>query len=256
MEAAGPDADRRGALACRPGPQASSLHSGRRVKSTWPGAGAALTPAPEPRVDTGRHPPGPQEGTAPPAGRPRGGCREGGTVARTAKVRATVAPAPAAGQPGEGTPGCGQPVILLEGSVMTGLIPRAAAFSLTLHKSGFEGLFSPATPKIGTGEAKKHDCYGGPAYLRWSCPYLRCTRGGFPGSLAVVPPASSPPPGSGPARTPAASPPGVQAPAQGGAWCGRPGRIGPAMVLSWTCDVPGGIGTGQRPNVSGRKQAG
>jgi hypothetical protein len=54
------------------------------------------------------------------------------TVTRTAQDRATVAQAPAAGQPGEGKPGCGQRVILLEGSVMAGLIPRAAAFSLTL----------------------------------------------------------------------------------------------------------------------------
>jgi len=90
--------------------------------------GAGLTPGPEPRAGTGRHPPR-QEGTAPATGRPRGGCREGGTVARTAKVRAAVAPAPPiGGQPGEGTPGCGQRVIPLEGSVMTWLIPRAAAF--------------------------------------------------------------------------------------------------------------------------------
>jgi hypothetical protein len=58
-------------------------------------------------------------------------------VARTAKVRATVAPAPAAGQPGEGTPGCGQRVILLEGSGMTGLIPRAAAFFADTIEIGF-----------------------------------------------------------------------------------------------------------------------
>ena len=90
--------------------------------------GAGLTPGPEPRAGTGRHPPR-QEGTAPATGRPWGGCREGGTVARTAKVRAAVAPAPPiGGQPGEGTPGCGQRVIPLEGSVMTWLIPRAAAF--------------------------------------------------------------------------------------------------------------------------------
>ena len=36
--------------------------------------------------------------------------------------------------------------------------PACRRFSLTLHKSGFRGPFSPATPKIGTGEAKKHDC--------------------------------------------------------------------------------------------------
>ena len=40
--------------------------------------------------------------------------------------------APAARQPGEGAPGCVQRVMLLDRSVMTGLTPRAAAFSLTL----------------------------------------------------------------------------------------------------------------------------
>ena len=119
VEAAGPAAGRRGALACRPGPQASTLHSGRPVKSPGPG----------PRADTGRCPARPEEETAPAAGRPRAGYREGGTVARTAKVRATVVHAPDAGQAGEGTAGCAQRVMLSEGSVMGWLVPPAADFS-------------------------------------------------------------------------------------------------------------------------------
>jgi hypothetical protein len=125
--AAGLDAGRRGGLACRPGPQASSLHSARPVKSARPGAGAGLTPGPQPRVDTGRYPPG-QEGPAPQESRRPGGYREGGTVARTATVRATVAGAPAAGYPGEGVPGGGQHVMLTDRSGMAGVVPRAAAF--------------------------------------------------------------------------------------------------------------------------------
>ena len=66
---------------------------------------AGLAPGPEPRAGAGRYPPR-QEGTAPHEGRPPGGYREGGTVARTAKVRATVVHAPATGgQPGTGAPG-------------------------------------------------------------------------------------------------------------------------------------------------------
>ena len=127
-EAAGPGAGRRGGLACRPGPQASSLHSGCRVKSARPGAGTGLPPGPGRRAGTGRYPPH-QEGPAPHEGRPPDGYREGGTVPRTAKVRATVVHAPDAGQPGEGTPGCAQRVTLIEGSVMGWLVPPAAAFS-------------------------------------------------------------------------------------------------------------------------------
>ena len=118
VEAADPDAGRRGALACRPGPQASSLHSARPVKSARPGAGAGLTPGPEPRVDTGRHP-ARREGPARHEGRPPGGYRVGGTGARTATVRAPVAHAPAPGRrPGTGSPGCARRVILTGGSVI------------------------------------------------------------------------------------------------------------------------------------------
>jgi hypothetical protein len=119
VEAAGPDAGRRGGLACRPGPQASSLHSACRVKSAPPGTGAGLTPGPQPRIDPGRYPPG-QEGTARHEGRPAAGYHEGGTGARTATVRAPVVPAPAAGRrrPGAGSPGCARRVILAGGSVI------------------------------------------------------------------------------------------------------------------------------------------
>jgi hypothetical protein len=117
VEAAGPGAGRRGGLACRPGPQASTLDSARRVKSARPpGARPGLTPCPEPRVDAGRYPPG-QEGPTPHGGRPPRGCREGGTGARTATVRAPVVPAPA-GRPGTGSPGCARRVTLAGGSVI------------------------------------------------------------------------------------------------------------------------------------------
>ena len=92
VAAAGPAAGRRGGLACRPGPQASTLDSARRVKSARPRAAPGLTPGPEPRVDTGRHPPG-QERPTPHEGRPPGG-HHGSTVARTATVLATVVPRP------------------------------------------------------------------------------------------------------------------------------------------------------------------
>jgi hypothetical protein len=92
--ATGPVAGRRGALACRPGLQASSLHSARPVKSARRGAGLH-------------------------EGRPPGGYREGGTGARTATVRAPVAHAPAPGRrPGTGSHGCARRVILAGGSVI------------------------------------------------------------------------------------------------------------------------------------------
>jgi hypothetical protein len=117
-EAAGLDAGRRGTLACRPGSQASSLHSARPVKSAPRGPGPGLTPGPEPRVDAGRYP-ARQEGAATHEGRPPGGYHEGGTVVRTATVRATVVHAPAPGRPpGTGTPGGAQRVTLAGGSVI------------------------------------------------------------------------------------------------------------------------------------------
>jgi hypothetical protein len=127
VEAAGPDAGLRCGLACSPGPPASSLHSGCPVKS--PDAGPGLTPVPRPRVDAGRFPPG-QAGAAPLEGWSQGGCRQGGRVACTTKVkvRATVVHAPAAGQPDTGTPAGAQRVMLLEGSVMGWLVPSAADF--------------------------------------------------------------------------------------------------------------------------------
>ena len=127
--AAGPTAGRRGGLACRPGPQASTLHSARPVKS--PGAGAGLAPGPQPRAGTGRCPPG-QAGTALGEGRPPGGYRKGGTVARITKVPATAVSAPASGgQPGTGVPARGQRVMVAEGSVMGWLVSPAAAFPFT-----------------------------------------------------------------------------------------------------------------------------
>jgi len=65
-----PAAGRRGGLASRPGPQASTRTSARQVKSTLSQAGTGLTPGPEPRVDTARRPPRTNKGTAPGAGRP------------------------------------------------------------------------------------------------------------------------------------------------------------------------------------------
>jgi len=129
--AAAPGAGRRGGLACRPGPQASTLHSGPPVKSARPGAGPGVAPGPQPRAETGRCPPG-QAGATLEEGRPPGGYREGGTVARIAKVPATVVPVPASGgQPGTGVPARGQRVMVAEGSVMGWLVPPAAAFPFT-----------------------------------------------------------------------------------------------------------------------------
>jgi hypothetical protein len=63
----------------------------------------ALTPGPGPRVDAAGARPA-RRGGSRGGGRPRGG-HHGSTVARTATVRAIVAPAPAAGgQPGSGVP--------------------------------------------------------------------------------------------------------------------------------------------------------
>ena len=61
--------------------------------------------------------------------------------------------APTAARPGEGTPGGGQRVTLSEGTGMAGG-PACRRFADSLHKSGFEGLFSPGHPKIGAGGAK------------------------------------------------------------------------------------------------------
>jgi hypothetical protein len=146
VEAAGPGADRRGGLACRPGPQASTLHSARPVKSAPPGAGAGLTPGPEPRVTAGRYPPR-QEGTAPRAGRPPGGYREGCTVAPTAKVRATGVHAPDADRrPGTGAPGCARRIMLTGGSAIgRSLTPPGFPSSTEIELSG---PFSSARRKL------------------------------------------------------------------------------------------------------------
>jgi hypothetical protein len=114
-----------------------------------------------------------REWVAPHEGRPPGGYREGGTVARTAKVRTTVVHA-SARRPGTGSPGCGQRVILLCGSVMAGLIPRAAAFFADTTEIGFSGPFSPATPKIGAREARNTVVAGSYVHLRWPFVYLAC----------------------------------------------------------------------------------
>jgi hypothetical protein len=133
VRAAGPVADRREGLACRPGPQASTLHSARHVKLARPG--------PQPRAGRRRCPPRSGDRTAPRQGWPPGGCREEGTVARSVKVCVTAAPAPATGQPGEGVPGCGQHVLLLEGSVMVWFVPRAAALFTCYRNPVLRALF-------------------------------------------------------------------------------------------------------------------
>jgi hypothetical protein len=164
VEAAGPDAGRRGALACRPGPQASSLHSARPVKSAPPGAVAGLTPGPEPRAGASRSPPR-QEGAALGQGRPPGGYRTRGTVARTATVRATVVHAPAAGRrPGAGSPGCARRVMLTEGSVIGRSLAPPGFPSTT--EIGFSGPFLARPQEVGTGEAGKRGCCRRSGYLR------------------------------------------------------------------------------------------
>jgi len=114
-----PAAGRRGGLASRPGPQASTRTSSRQVKSAPPQSGTGLTPGLEPRVDTARCPPRANKGTAPGGGRPWARHREGGTVARARAARATVASALRTDrQPDEGVPACRQRAALPEGFVM------------------------------------------------------------------------------------------------------------------------------------------
>jgi hypothetical protein len=164
--AASPDAGRRGTLACRPGPQASSLHSARRVKSSAPSPGAGLTPSHEPRVDADRYP-GRQERPAPHAG----GYREGGPGARTATVRAPVVSAPAPGRrPGTGSPGCGRRVMLTKGSVIGRSLAPSGFPSTT--EIGFSGPFFAGHPEKGAGEAKKRGCCRRFVYFRWPFMYL------------------------------------------------------------------------------------
>lgn len=136
LTAARPLPGRRGRLAFHPGPLASTLHSARHVKSARPCTGAGLTLGSESRVATCRCPPG-QEGVAPGQGRPPGGYRKGGTVARATVVAA------ASWQPGTGAAALGQRVVLMKCSGMAGLVPRADALLTHLHKSGFECPFSP-----------------------------------------------------------------------------------------------------------------
>jgi hypothetical protein len=116
--------------ACRPGPQASSLDSGRPVKSAWPGAGTELAPGPRLRPVLA-------------------GARRAGTA-----KRATTAPA--AGPPGAGTPGGGQRVCMLdEGSAM-GNWSRVPPNSRLLKKPGFEGPFSlPPGKELLTGRTAR-----------------------------------------------------------------------------------------------------
>jgi hypothetical protein len=146
VEAAGPDAGRRGALACRPGPQASSLHSARPVKSARPGAGPGLTPRPEPRVDAGRHPArregaGPARGPA--AGRvPRRG--HGGAHRDGARPRRTRARPRAASRYGLARLRAAR---YPDRRICHRPLPHAFRFSVPLQKSGFWGLFSLGTPK-------------------------------------------------------------------------------------------------------------
>jgi hypothetical protein len=163
VETAGSAAGQRGALACRPGPQASSLHSGRPVKSTPPCAGPGLTSGPQPRTGTGRHPPRPEERT--PLG--RAGYREGGTAACTAKVRAGVVPAPAGRQPGGGAPARWQRVMLTGELVISGFVPRAAAL-LTHYINPVPRVFFHAFPRNG--------CWRGRAARL--LPEVRCTSSG------------------------------------------------------------------------------
>jgi len=102
VEAAGPDAGRRGGLACRPGPQASTRDCARQVKSARPGA--AGPGGPQPRAGTGRYLPRPQQ-AARKRDRPLPGHGERGAAAP-----ATLAAAAAGGQR----------LVVVEGSVMGG----------------------------------------------------------------------------------------------------------------------------------------
>jgi hypothetical protein len=118
-----PAGSRRGGLASRPGPEASTRTSPGQVKSARPQAWTGLTPGPEPRVVTARY-------------------GKGGVAARATVAKASCA----GGQPDEGVSASTQRGPPLEGSVMTGW-PRVPSLCPLLQKSGFQGLFSPAPRK-------------------------------------------------------------------------------------------------------------
>ena len=110
-------------------------------------------------------------GAVPARGPAPGGYREGGTVARTATVRAPVVHAPAAGRrPGTGTRGCAQRVMLTGGSVIGRSLAPPGFPSTT--EIGFLGPFFADAPEIGAGEAKKRGCGGRSVYFRWPFMYL------------------------------------------------------------------------------------
>ena len=176
-EAVGPDAGRRGALACRPGPQASSLHSARPVKSAR--ARGGLDARPEPRSMRPARPPGGA------AGRPAaGGTARGHGGAHRDGARHRRPHARPARRPGTGTPGCAQRVMLTEGSVIGRSLTPPGFPSTT--EIGFSGPFFARHPEKGASEARKHGCCCRdplkmsvvPRSCRWPCRLSRLLVGG------------------------------------------------------------------------------
>jgi hypothetical protein len=145
-------AGRRGGLASRPGPQASTRTSARQVKSAPPGSRTDLTTGHEPRVDTARCPPRVNKKTAPGTG------RSGLGTAKGARWRVPTRHAPPSHRrsvpagsltrtclPAASAPRCQKDLS------WAGLAPRATALSATTE-IGFSGPFFTRSRKIGSFE--------------------------------------------------------------------------------------------------------
>jgi hypothetical protein len=143
-EAPGPVASRRGGLACRLGPQASSLHSGRPVKPTRPW-GRAWHPAHGHASRRAGYPPRQEGLPVERAGRP--------VSRRGARWHA--------------------PARYAQRKVCHGLDWSSPAAGFRLYSEiGFCGPFFTRSLGIGAGEARLHGCYGWSGYLRWPFVYL------------------------------------------------------------------------------------
>ena len=151
-----PASGRRGGLACRPGPQASTLHSSRPVKP----ASAGTAPAPGPGLWAGgagarpasRGRPRTRAGPGRVPRRGHGGAHCEGACHDRASARRRAA---RSGHAWLRAP-CDAARRICHG----GLVPRAAVLVAYLQKSGFEGLFS-LRPREKVLEGRKHTAGGG-----------------------------------------------------------------------------------------------
>ena len=166
--AAGPVAGRRGGLACRPGPQASTLHSARPVKSQRPGAGAGLPPDPQPRVETSRDPPR-QEGAPPGPARPPGG-PHGGRAPRRCSPPSYMRPPPRSTL--RARPAAGSPLCWLRDRSLSGC-SRLTPISAHLRNRVLKGPFHSHW-EIGAGGSRATRLCRYPATVSVLPPGCRC----------------------------------------------------------------------------------